>query len=64
MVVGMVAVFAFLIILIMLMNLLAWVDRTFFPEKPVPAAGPVERNKAEIAAITGAVYRYLRERKR
>ena len=58
MVLGMGAVFLFLIILIILMNLMSWVIHRFFPEPQTNVAVVVDEdeNKRKIvAAITAAI---------
>jgi len=53
---GMGTVFAFLILMIMAMNLLSYVVHKFFPEPEVtPVSSVKSKNSAKIAAISAAV---------
>jgi sodium pump decarboxylase gamma subunit len=58
-IIGMVVVFAFLLMMIILMQLLAVILRKLFPEKPEPAVLPARKEDPEIAAAIAAVARFF-----
>lgn len=54
-IIGIIVVFLFLTVMIVLMQLLAAILRKFFPEKPEKAVLPARKEDAEIAAAIAAV---------
>ena len=63
MLVGMTMVTIFLLLLIFMMYVIHWVDIRFFPETSTGAPGrPGAGADDEIAALTAAVHKYIRDR--
>jgi oxaloacetate decarboxylase gamma subunit len=68
MIIGMGIVFAFLAMLIVMVNLMTFVIQRFFPEHPMIAATPASASTTHtdagiIAAITAAVHQYRKKNK-
>jgi oxaloacetate decarboxylase gamma subunit len=68
MIIGMGIVFAFLAMLIVMVNLMTFVIQRFFPEHPMIATTPASASTTHtdagiIAAITAAVHQYRKKNK-
>ncbi len=68
MIIGMGIVFAFLAMLIVMVNIMTSVIQRFFPEAPIIAATPTSASTTHtdtgiIAAITSAVHQYRKKNK-
>ena len=68
MIIGMLIVFAFLALLVVMVNIMTWAIQRFFPEQPISitptkSASTSHTNTGVIAAITAAVHQYRSKHK-
>ena len=68
MIIGMLIVFAFLALLVVMVNLMTWIVQRFFPEQPINIAPAISASTSHtdpgvIAAITAAVHQYRSKNK-